>query len=54
MHLDRIPHSAEVERLFDSYQMAITKELEGKTLKDLVDFDDKGNGSETVADNSAS
>ncbi len=50
MHLDRIPHSAEVERLFDSYQMAITKELEGKTLKDLVDFDDKGNESETVAD----
>lgn len=50
MHLARIPHSEVVERLFDAYQAASASALDGKTLKDLVDFDDKRNVSESAAD----
>lgn len=42
LNLKRIPHSRQVEDLFELYQDAATRSMHGKTLKDLVDFDDTG------------
>jgi len=41
INLGRIPHSTEVENLFELYQNAAIKAMEHKTLKDLANIADK-------------
>jgi len=41
MHLGRIPHAEQVEAVFETYQTAAMGSLHGKTLKELVDYDDE-------------